>query len=57
MSGRFHWVARSAVVALAVFAVACSTKEEPGGAAHSAAKGARPPRRSSCSRNRPGAAG
>jgi hypothetical protein len=43
MSGRSCWVARSAVVALAMFAVACSTKEEPGGASHSASKGARPP--------------
>ncbi|HET6164997.1 MAG TPA: hypothetical protein VFG37_15105 [Planctomycetota bacterium] len=54
MSSRSNWVARSAArrglgsslasfVVLTVFAVACSTKEEPAGASHSAAKGARPP--------------
>jgi hypothetical protein len=43
MSGRSQRVARSAVVTLALFAVACSSKEEPAGASHSASKGARPP--------------
>ena len=43
MSGRFHRVARCAVVALTVLAVACSTKEDPAGASRSASKGARPP--------------